>query len=83
MHVKSWPKVKLGQVEVVSNIAQNHLVPRKSYLLIIYANSYDNMQDYRMYRIYYIPLDILPLHISPFKMVIFDQSEEFRRLYTS
>ena len=25
MHVKSLPKAKLGQVEVDSNIAQNHL----------------------------------------------------------
>ena len=25
MHVKSSPKAKLGQVEVGSNIAQNHL----------------------------------------------------------
>ena len=24
IHVKIWPKVKLGQVEIDSNIAQNH-----------------------------------------------------------
>ena len=24
IHMKSWPKVKLGQVQVGSNIAQNH-----------------------------------------------------------
>ena len=40
IHMKSWPKMKLGQVEVGSNIAQNHLsTPRKSYLVIICFNS--------------------------------------------
>ena len=24
IHMKNWPKVKLGQVQVGSNIAQNH-----------------------------------------------------------
>ena len=41
VYVKSWPKVKWGQVEVDSNIAKK----KKSYLLIIYTNSYDNMHD--------------------------------------
>ena len=39
--MKSWPKVKLGQVQVSSNIAQNHyLAHRKSYLVIICPNSH-------------------------------------------
>ena len=47
VHVQIWPKVKLGQVEVDSNIAQNHfhIVHRKSDLLIIYINSYDDMHN--------------------------------------
>ena len=38
------PKVKLGQVGVGLNIAQNHfLVRRKSYLLIIFPNSHEKL----------------------------------------
>ena len=40
IHMKSWPKLKLGQVGVGSNIAQNHSsIPGKSYLVIICPNS--------------------------------------------
>ena len=47
VHVKILPKVKLGQVEVDSNIAKNHIAHRKSYLLFIYTydDSYDDMHD--------------------------------------
>ena len=44
--MKSWPKVKLGQVQVGSNIAQNHssnLAHRKSYLVIICPNSHEKL----------------------------------------
>ena len=35
-HVKSWPKAKLGQVEVGSNIAQNHLLGIGSHMWSLY-----------------------------------------------
>ena len=39
-------KSEIGGVEVDSNIAQiTSIVPMKSYLLIIYTNSYDSMHD--------------------------------------
>ena len=43
--MKSRPKVKLGQVEVGSNIAQNHSSSSyiKSYLVIICPNSYEKL----------------------------------------
>ena len=48
--MKSWPKVKLGQVQVGSNIAQihtllriTHLANRKSYLVIIGPNSHEKL----------------------------------------
>ena len=42
--MKSGPKVKLGQVEVGSNIAQNYSSAHmKSYLVIICPNSYENL----------------------------------------
>ena len=43
--MKSWPKVKLGQVQVGSNIAQNHSSSpyRKSYLVIICPSSHEKL----------------------------------------
>ena len=41
IHMKSWPKVKLGQVGVGSNIAQDHS-SRKSDLTIIGPNSHES-----------------------------------------
>ena len=46
--MKSWPKVKLGKVEVGSNIAQTHLAYRKSYLAIIGPNSHENLTKYKI-----------------------------------
>ena len=44
MHVKSCPKAKLGQVEVGSNIAQNHLFSHMwSYVVIISANACEKL----------------------------------------
>ena len=41
IHMKSWPKVKLVQIQVSSNIAQNHSSShRTSYLVIICPNSH-------------------------------------------
>ena len=41
VHVKTFTKS-----EIYSNMAQiTSIVPRKSYRLIIYTNSYDNMHD--------------------------------------
>ena len=41
---ENWPKVKLGHVEVNSNINQIiHLAYRKSYLVIICPNSYEKL----------------------------------------
>ena len=40
----SWPEVKLSQVGIGSNIAQNHSSSpfhKKSYLLIIWPNAYE------------------------------------------
>ena len=46
IHAKISPKVKLGQVEVDSNIAQNHFhSSQEVILLIIYTNPYANIQD--------------------------------------
>ena len=45
-HMKSLPKVKLGQVQVGSNIAQNHsyhLAHRRSYLVIICPNTHEKL----------------------------------------
>ena len=40
--MKSWPKVKLGQVQVGSKLLRiTHLVHRKSYLVIICPNSHE------------------------------------------
>ena len=41
--MKSWPKVKLGQVQVGSNIAQNHSSSPYEviYLVIICPNSHE------------------------------------------
>ena len=42
--MKSWPKVKLGQVQGGSNIAQNHSSSqRKLYLVIIGPNSHEKL----------------------------------------
>ena len=42
--MKRWPKVKLRQVGVGSNIAQfAHLAHRKSYLIIIYPNAHETL----------------------------------------
>ena len=42
--MKSWPKVKLGQIQVGSNIAQiTHLAHMKSYLVIIGTNSQEKL----------------------------------------
>ena len=41
MYMKSWPEVKLFKVGIGSNFAQyNHLISRKSYLLIICRTSH-------------------------------------------
>ena len=40
---QKWNWVKLKSIQILLKITS--IVPRKSYLLIIYANSYDNMQD--------------------------------------
>ena len=41
--MKRWPKVKLGQVLVGSNISQNHTSSRKSYLAIVCPNSHEKL----------------------------------------
>ena len=40
---QKWNWVKLKSIQILLKITS--LVSRKSYMLIIYANSYDNMQD--------------------------------------
>ena len=40
---QKWNWVKLKSIQILLKIIS--IVPRKSYLLIIYTNSYDNMQD--------------------------------------
>ena len=40
---QKWKWVKLKSIQIWLKITS--IVPRKSYLLIIYANSYDNMHD--------------------------------------
>ena len=54
--MKSWPKVKLGQVQVGSNIAQNHLyiAHRKSYLVIICPNSHEKLTKSEIRSSYYL-----------------------------
>ena len=58
IHMKSWPIMKLCQVGIVSNIAHKHswiflritfLVHRKSYLVIIYTNSYNKINQRWIY----------------------------------
>ena len=43
--MQSWPKVKLGQVQIGSNIAQNHSssLYGKPYLVIVCPNSHDKL----------------------------------------
>ena len=53
IHMKSWPKVKLGQVQVGSNIAQN-LAHRKSFLVIIFPNSHEKLTKSEIKSIYYL-----------------------------
>ena len=53
--MKSSPKVKLGKVEVGSNIAQNHSSShRKSYLVIMYPNSHDKLTINEIRSSYYL-----------------------------
>ena len=40
---QKWNWVKFKSIQILLKITS--LVSRKSYMLIIYANSYDNMQD--------------------------------------
>ena len=43
-NMQIWPKVKLGQVQVGSNIAKiTHLAHRKSYMVIIGPNSHEKL----------------------------------------
>ena len=44
--MKSWPKVKLGQVQVGSNIAQNH--SSSPYLAIICPNSHEKLMKVKL-----------------------------------
>ena len=42
--MKSWPKVKLGEVGIGKNIAKiTHPASKKSYLVIICPNSYEEL----------------------------------------
>ena len=54
--MKSWPKVKLGQVQVGSNIAQKHSSSpsMKSYLVIICPNSHEKLTKSEIRSSYYL-----------------------------
>ena len=59
--MKSWPKVKLGQVQVGSNIAQNH-----SYLVIICPNSHEKLTKSEIRLSYYLlQFDFIHPYLAP------------------
>ena len=51
--MKSWPKLKLCQVQVGSNIAQNHS-SNKSYLVITCPNSHEKLTKIEIRSSYYL-----------------------------
>ena len=52
IHMKSWPNVKLGQVQLCSNIT--HLAHWKSYLVIICPNSHQKSTKSEIRSSYYL-----------------------------
>ena len=63
--MKSLPKVKLGQVQVGSNIAQN-LAHRKSYLVIICPNSHEKLTKSEIRSSYHLlQFDFIYPYLAP------------------
>ena len=62
--MKSWPKVKLGQVQVGLNIAQNHSY--RPYLVIICPNLHEKLTKSEIRSSYYLlQFDFIHPYLAP------------------